>query len=157
PHVAKELYDFMPEAQMLPVSQAISRVYARLGEKRNRNKARIKFLVAQLGIDEFRRLVDEELKVLEPDPRWHDWIEEAHQPTIESLPAPATDGSAQPLPGFAEWAKTNVYQQRQEGFVSATINLPLGDITSRQARLLADIVRRYTKDALRTTVDQNFF
>lgn len=157
PHVAKELYDFMPEAQMLPVSQAISRVYARLGEKRNRNKARIKFLVAQLGIEEFRRLVDAELEVLEPDPRWHDWIENAHRPTIEALPAPSTDGSAQPLPGFTEWAQTNVYPQRQEGFVSATVNLPLGDITSRQARVLADIIRRYTKDALRTTVDQNFF
>ena len=44
-----------------------------------------------------------ELEVLEPDPRWHDWIEEAHQPTIEALPAPATDGSAQPLPGSAQF------------------------------------------------------
>lgn len=157
PHVAKVLYEFMPEHQMLPVSQAISRVYARLGEKRNRNKARIKFLVAQLGIDEFRRLVDEELKVLEPDPRWEAWLEDAHKERIESLPAPATDGSAVPAPGFDKWARTNVYQQRQPGFVSVTVNLPLGDITSRQARKLADITRRYTRDALRTTVDQNFF
>jgi sulfite reductase (ferredoxin) len=157
PHVAKVLYEFMPEEQMLPVSQAVSRVYARLGEKRNRNKARIKFLVAQLGIDEFRRLVDEELKVLEPDPRWTDWLEEAHRPTIEAIDAPATDGSAAPAPGFDKWAKTNVYRQRQEGYVSVTVNLPLGDITSRQARKLSDVVRRYTRDALRTTVDQNLF
>jgi sulfite reductase (ferredoxin) len=157
PHVAKVLYEFMPEERMLPVSQAVSRVYARLGEKRNRNKARIKFLVAQLGIDEFRRLVDEELEVLEPDPRWTDWLAEAHRPTIECIDAPATDGTAVPAPGFEKWASTNVYRQRQEGFVSVTINLPLGDITSRQARKLTDIVRRYTKDALRTTVDQNFF
>jgi sulfite reductase (ferredoxin) len=53
--------------------------------------------------------------------------------------------------------RTNVYEQRQEGFVAASINLPLGDITSRQTRTLADIVRRYTGDSLRTTVDQNFF
>jgi sulfite reductase (ferredoxin) len=155
PHVAKVLYEFMPEADMLPVSQAISRVYARLGEKRNRNKARIKFLVAQLGIDEFRRLVEEELKVLEPDPRWGDWVEQAHRPILEGLDRPVTDGSTQPAPGYAEWAATNVYEQRQEGFVSATINLPLGDMTSRQARKLVDIVRRYTRDSLRTTVDQN--
>jgi sulfite reductase (ferredoxin) len=157
PHVAKVLYEFMPEEQMLPVSQAISRVYARLGEKRNRNKARIKFLVAQLGIEEFRRLVDAELEVLEPDPRWQDWLDEAHRATLESLPEPATDGSAEPAPGFADWARTNVYNQRQSGFVSVTINLPLGDLTSRQARKLADIVRIYTRDALRTTVDQNLF
>jgi len=157
PHVAKVLYEYMPEDRMMPVSQAISRVYARLGEKRNRNKARIKFLVAQLGIDEFRRLVDQEIEVLEPDPRWQDWLDQAHQPRIEALPAPVTTGEPMPAPGFAEWARTNVYAQRQEGFVSATINLPLGDITSRQTRILADIVRRYTGDSLRTTVEQNFF
>jgi sulfite reductase (ferredoxin) len=157
PHVARVLYDFMPESRMLPVSQAISRVYARLGEKRNRNKARVKFLVAKLGIDEFRRLVDEELEVLEPDPRWEGWLAEAHRPWSEGLPNPATDGSAEPAPGFERWARTNLYEQRQEGFVGATVNLPLGDITSRQTRKLADIVRRYTGDSIRTTVEQNFF
>src|SRR5690606_33968737 len=105
----------------------------------------------------FRRLVDEELTVLEPDPRWHDWLDEAHRPVIEALPTPTTDGSAAPAPGFDDWARTNVYDQRQEGFVSVTVNLPLGDLTSRQARTLADIIRRYTMDALRTTVDQNVF
>jgi sulfite reductase (ferredoxin) len=157
PHVAKELYEFMPEAQMLPVSQAIARVYARLGEKRNRNKARIKFLVAQLGIEEFKRLVEEELATLEHDPRWNEWLDEAQLPVIEGLPEPATDGSDRPAEGFENWAKTNVYRQRQRGFVGVTLNLPLGDITARQSRKLADIMRKYAPDALRTTVDQNFF
>ena len=156
PHVAKELFDFMPEASMLPVSQAIARVYARLGEKKNRNKARIKFLVAQLGIAEFKRLVEEELKDLEADPRWEQWLSDAHRPLIEWKPSPATDGTARPAPGFDTWARTNVYEQRQGDFVAASVNLPLGDLTSRQARRLADMVRKYTNDALRTTVDQNF-
>jgi sulfite reductase (ferredoxin) len=157
PHVAKVLYEFMPEAKMLPVSQAISRVYARLGEKKNRNKARIKFLVAKLGIEEFRRLVDEELETLEPDPRWEDWLTEAHIPVIEGRSEPATDGSVQPLPGFDEWSETNVYRQRQDGFLSVTLNLPLGDITARQARKVADIMREFSPDSVRTTVDQNLF
>jgi sulfite reductase (ferredoxin) len=155
PHVAKVLYEFMPEDRMLPVSQAISRVYARLGEKRNRAKARIKFLVAQLGIDEFRRLVDAELQTLEHDPRWQEYIDEAEAAAKEYKDAPATSDGAKPAPGFDEWARTNVYQQRQPGFVAATINLPLGDITSCQARKLADVLRKYTNEALRTTVDQN--
>jgi len=157
PHVAKVLYDFLPEDRMLLVSQAVSRVYARLGEKRNRNKARVKFLVAQLGIEEFRRLVEVELETLQPDPQWADWLKDAHLPVIEGLSAPATDGRATPAPGFDVWSQTNVYEQRQDGFVSVTINLPLGDITSRQSRLLADLMRKYAPDALRTTVDQNFF
>jgi len=68
---------------------------------------------------------------------------------------PVTNGTATPAPGFDDWARTNVYTPRQEGFVAALINLPLGDLTSRQARALADVVRTYTADALRTTVDQN--
>jgi sulfite reductase (ferredoxin) len=155
PHVAKVLYEFMPEAQMLPVSQAISRVYARLGEKRNRAKARIKFLVAQLGIDEFRRLVDAELEVLEHDPRWQQYIDQAEAEAKEFKPAPVTSNGAKPAAGFEQWVTTNVYKQRQPGFVAATINLPLGDITTRQSRKLADILRKYTNEAMRTTVDQN--
>ncbi|HUE97147.1 MAG TPA: nitrite/sulfite reductase, partial [Longimicrobiaceae bacterium] len=156
PHVAKVLYEYMPEARMMPVSQAISRVYARLGEKRNRNKARVKFLVAKLGIDEFRRLVEEELAVLEPDPRWDEWLRQGHEARPEARPSPQTDGTAEPAAGYQEWVRSNVYDQRQEVFASATVNLPLGDITSRQTRLLADIVRRYTGDSIRTTVEQNF-
>ena len=156
PHVAKELYAFMPEARMLPVSQAIARVYARLGEKRNRAKARIKFLVAKLGIDEIRRLVDAELETLETDPRWQQYVDEAERADQEWKAAPATDGQARPAAGFEGWAATNVYPQRQPEFVAATINLALGDITSRQARRLANIMRTYTNEGLRTTVDQNF-
>ncbi len=155
PHIAKELYEFLPEAEMLPLSQAVSRVYARLGEKRNRNKARIKFLVAKLGIDEFRRLVDEERRVLESDPRWTEWLATAHQEMVEHQPAPVTDGSDKPAAGFDEWRRTNVYPQRQPGFTAVSITLPLGDITSDQGRTLAAITRRFTRDALRTTVEQN--
>ena len=57
--------------------------------------------------------------------------------------------------GIAEWYRTNVYQQRQERYVVATVALPLGDITSHQLRALADISRRFVKETARTTVEQN--
>ena len=57
PQAAQLLEDFVPETELLPVSQAICRVFARLGERENRQRARLKFLVKRLGIDEFRRLV----------------------------------------------------------------------------------------------------
>src|SRR5437773_3040206 len=79
PYQAKVLYEFLPEEELLPVSQAISRVFARLGEKQNRARARIKFLVAKVGTDEFRRLVEEERKILPPDSRWTAYLPQAHQ------------------------------------------------------------------------------
>src|SRR5277367_3757117 len=56
PHQAKLLGEFVPEEDLLPLARAIGRVFARLGEKRARNRARLKFLVHRLGIEEFRRL-----------------------------------------------------------------------------------------------------
>ena len=69
PHQAHVLSEFTPVEEFLVEIQAVARVFARLGEKRNRNRARIKFLVAQLGIEEFKRLVEEEIKTVPHDPR----------------------------------------------------------------------------------------
>jgi sulfite reductase (ferredoxin) len=51
--------------------------------------------------------------------------------------------------------KTNTRPQKQEGYTVVTIALPLGDITSDQLRSLADIARRFTRETIRTTVEQN--
>src|SRR5262249_36599696 len=69
PYRAQLLEEFLPEEELLPTAQAIARVFARLGEKRNRARARIKFLIANLGIEAFRKLVLEEREKLAPDPR----------------------------------------------------------------------------------------
>jgi sulfite reductase (ferredoxin) len=155
PHQAQILSDFVPEEEILPVSQAIARVYARLGEKKNRNRARIKFLVAQLGIEEFRRLVFEEREKLPQDERWTSYLSTLSD--YEETPArPAYSLNGTPLSeAFNEWYETNVYKQRQPGYNVITINLPLGDITSRQMFQLIDIARKYVGDNVRTTVEQN--
>ncbi|HEX9142928.1 MAG TPA: nitrite/sulfite reductase, partial [Candidatus Binatia bacterium] len=70
PYKAKLFDPFLPEEELLPIAQAISRVFARLGEKRNRARARLKFLIAHLGMDEFCKLVLEERQTLSADPRW---------------------------------------------------------------------------------------
>src|SRR5438105_6938539 len=75
PQQAKLFDTFLPEEELLPIAQAISRVFARLGEKRNRAAARIKFLVTKLGIDEFRRIVQEERKTMPEDGRWTGYLD----------------------------------------------------------------------------------
>ncbi|MBI3001032.1 MAG: nitrite/sulfite reductase, partial [Deltaproteobacteria bacterium] len=76
---AKLFDEFLPEEELLPVAQAVSRVFARMGEKRNRARARIKFLVANLGVDEFRRVVLEERQKLPTDPRWTSYLSDAYE------------------------------------------------------------------------------
>ncbi len=155
PHEAVLYDDFVAEDEILPIAQAISRVFARLGEKRNRARARVKFLVKSLGIDEFKRLVEEERKTLPHDERWTAYIEEL--PAYGEKPlkdGSALNGAGRPE-GFEQWYDTNVYKQRQEGYCVAAVTLPLGDITSYQMRALAEIARRYVGESVRTTVGQN--
>lgn len=155
PYQAKVLEEFVAEEEILPIAQAVARIFARLGEKRNRNRARLKFLVEKLGLEEFRRLVREEREALPDDPRWRAYLKEVsrHQET-PVRPAAFLNGQERP-PGFDEWYATNVYRQRQPGYVTVTVNLPLGDITSEQVWQLADLARRYVGDNVRTTVEQN--
>src|SRR5258706_543991 len=155
PHQAKLFDAFLPEEELLPTSQAISRVFARLGEKKNRNRARIKFLVAQLGLEEFKRLVLEERATLPHDPRWTAFLDDLKVLEVQALRLGRDlNGAARPE-GFDGWYKTNIWHQKQEGYSTVTITLPLGDITADQLRGVADISRRFTNGTLRTTVDQN--
>ena len=155
PHEAKLFDPFLTEEEVLPTLQAISRVFARLGEKRNRARARIKFLVAQLGIDEFRRLVKEERDALPPDKRWSAYLDDVPAQSERPLHAGAPLETAPNSDAFQTWVGTNVYRQRQPGYVVATITLPLGDLSGWQLRRLADLARHFVGDAIRTTVEQN--
>jgi sulfite reductase (ferredoxin) len=156
PQQAKLLSDFVPEEELLPLSQAIGRVFARLGEKKNRNTARLKFVIQKIGLEEFKRIVAEERAILTPEPRWTDYLkdvpayrEEGRKPgALLQISEPSTTE-------FERWRRTNVYEQKQVGYATVTITLPLGDITARQLRVLADLARKYTKETVRTTVEQN--
>jgi sulfite reductase (ferredoxin) len=155
PYQAKLFDPFIPPEELLPLAQAIARVFARHGEKKNRARARIKFLVSDLGIEKFRGLVLEEREKLPPDPRWTEYVEAAEQFREEPL-RPAGQLPSSTSETFQRWLNTNLRPQKQEGYVVATVALPLGDITANQLRALADIVRRFTKETVRTTVEQNF-
>ena len=144
PYQAKLFDPFVPPEELLPLAQAISRVFARLGEKKNRSRARIKFLVQDLGIEKFKELVLEERKILPHDPRWTEFVEGAEK----FQETPLRPGGKAPLLGtesFQRWVKTNTRPQKQDGYTVVTIALPLGDITSNQLRSLADIARRFTE------------
>jgi sulfite reductase (ferredoxin) len=155
PYQAVTLFEFCPEEEILPVIQAVSRVFARLGEKANRARARIKFLVAKLGIEEFKKLVVEERGKLREDPRWTAFLEQAHAFEEKPLKQAKPLGKG-PFPaGFEEWRRSNAAPQRQPGYVVATVKLPLGDATADQMRALAQLSRKYTRETVRTTVEQN--
>ncbi len=159
PRVADVLVDFIPVHEQLRTIEAAIRVWDRLGERRNKNKARIKFLVAKLGIDEFRRLYEAELATLptanseqyrEPD---FTLLEEA--PASGSY-ASRNGGPAKQREGFEVWRRTNALKQSQAGYATAHVLLPIGDATAVQMHALAEIARKYAGGHIRTAASQNF-
>ena len=161
PYPAKLFDEFLSPEELLPTAQAIARVFARLGEKTNRARARIKFLLNDLGVDKFKELVAEERGKLKDDPSWTSYLDEIESHAESAKRPPGTEPqidqlSSSDASSYGEWRETNVREQRQDGYVTVTVALPLGDIAARQLRVLADIVRKYTNDTVRSTVEQNF-
>ncbi len=155
PYNAKKLYENLPVDELLPITQSVARVYGRLGEKKIRGMARIKYLVAKLGIEEFRKLVTEERAKLTPDSRWKSLIAQFVKQIERPLKkADQLKSGAFPA-GFIGWRKSNVYAQPQYGYVTVTTKVPLGDLTSAQLRVLADMARKYVSETVRTSVEQN--
>ena len=158
PRIAPVLYDFVPVEDYLKISEAVFRIFDRTNElRRNRMKARIKFYIARIGIDEFRKEVEEELR--------QPWAQRDIDPTgllfveDESLDAtmPTVGGYSRNghVPEFARWVESNVEPQKQEPYTVATAKLPLGDISAEQFHDLADLSRKYAGGRARLTHQQN--
>jgi sulfite reductase beta subunit-like hemoprotein len=158
PRVAPTLYEFVSVEEYLKVTEAVVRIFHRTDElRKNRMKARIKFYIDRIGIDEFRKIVEEELK--------QEWAKEgSFDPTPllfvedESPDAPSLTGTYHTnghTNQFQMWQATNVEPQRQQGYVAATARLPLGDISDKQFHQLAELSRKYAGGRVRVTHQQN--
>ena len=161
PRLAPTLYEFveLDNGDYLKVTEAALRIFDRQDWLReNRMRARIKVLVDKIGMDEFRKLVDEELEGDWVDARdftidhllfVHD--EEANAPGVpESYGTPNGDRSE-----FDAFVAENVKPQRQKGFVTVAVKVTRGDLTPEQFRGLAAIMREFSGGYARTTVQQN--
>lgn len=159
PRIADVLEDFVPVSEQLRCIEAAIKVWDRLGERRNKNKARIKFLVARLGIEEFRRLYKLELETLPPstDQRYRepDFTLLEEPPAFGSW-ASRNGGPAAKREGFDVWRRTNAIRQKQPGYNTVYVLLPIGDVTSGQMHALAEMARKYAGGHIRTAASQNF-
>lgn len=156
PFQAKLFDDFVPEEEMLPLTQAVCRIFARHGEKQKRNRARIKFLVSDWGIEKFRTAVLDERKKIKTDPRWLAFLYRLADFSEKPFKATTAKAESPHEVQFEEWLVSNVRSQKQAGYCTVAISCPLGDVTSNQMRGLADVVRKYVGKTIRTTVEQNF-
>ena len=152
--MAHPVAGFIPEEEILPFTEAVIRVFDRYGERTNRNKARMKFLIQKIGIEELLRLTEIETKALKSKKFLID-----RETTEEDIPVLPDPGPIRSLPEqdhkkYNLWLATNVFEQKQKGFCGVYLRIPTGDIDQITAKKLATLVKQYAADDIRVTVNQ---
>ncbi len=157
PFLAKPIRDFIPAEDLLVWCEAIVRVQHRFGERKNRNKARMKYLVQRMGLEKFRGAIEAAVSGIgaERGAELRAQVREMVEAYRPALPPGARKASAEPVAGFEHWLRTNTRPQRQAGHRAALVELPLGDITTDQMRAIARLAREHGNGTVRTTNDQN--
>ncbi len=151
--LADTLFDFVTVDQIIPITESVLRVFDRYGERSKRAKARLKFLIKDIGFDAFVKLVEEEQKALSVTSYPIDttgFDSEIDFSTIEIPSVNIKDTQA-----FELWKSTNVIAQKQEGFSAIGIKVHLGDFYTDKARILADLVKKYAGNEIRLSLRQN--
>jgi len=151
PRYADVAYEFLAAEKLIPFIEGIIRVFDRYGERANRNKARFKFLVKDIGLDKLKELVSKELNALSVKTYPIHVQEEVINIPITEVPEVKIDD----INRFEEWKKVNVIKQKQAGFVAVGIRVPLGDFYTDKARLLANLIKNYAGNELRFTLRQD--
>lgn len=158
PHAAQLLEDFTPEDWLIPSIEACIRIHDRYGNRKDKAKARLKFVMKEWGLERFREAVFEERKIAlltrsgrHPDFKVNpDAFKE--EPPVVSLPASIAEPNDA---AYTLWRLTNVKRQKQAGHVTVLVRCLLGDITVSQMRALAEVADKFCGGRLRSAITQN--
>jgi len=153
PTEAATLTEFLPEEELIPTIEAILRVFSEHGNRKNKYKARMKFVLREKGIEEFRRLVAEMREQVKTP------AETFTLPTPVRAPLVALNtsnfGGNGASAEYERWSHHNLQPQRQPGYGVVWIKLPAGTLFSHQFRGLADLLEANGLSAVRIAISQD--
>lgn len=161
PTEAKLLHEFIPAEEVVSRVEAVIRVFNRHGNRNNKNKARLKFVLRERGFEWLRDAIEEEYQ----DILLHGGIPMPEEVPdgfggFEQHPQPKGSGALLPVyeaesADFRAWRATNVQGQKQAGYSIVTVKVPQGNLTGAQMRGLASLCEQAGDGALRITMNQN--
>ncbi len=155
PFLAQTAYEFLPENKLIPFVELVIRVFDRYGERVSRHKARIKYLIHKIGVEEFLKLIAEEEKAIihktvEIDQ--HSVVFQPHTKLKNTKVLPVIDSK-----DYNTWLLTNTFKQKQKGYFGVYVKILLGNIPSVKAREFARIAGTYASaEDIRITINQGF-
>jgi sulfite reductase beta subunit-like hemoprotein len=175
------VHEFLPASEILRAAEAVLRVFKRFGDYQHKQRNRMKFMIRELGWSRWREEYERELAacrlegtvpILDIDPpaseRELEWMSDS-PPSIGDITARVSAGRISgpgitpvvtPMAQMAEasyvrWCATNVRPQKQPGHVMAVATIPLGDLTSEQMRVIAELSAAYSDGSVRVTPEQD--
>lgn len=161
PTEARLLHEFVPAEDVVRHVEAVVRVFNRHGNRGNKNKARLKFVLRERGFEWLRDAIAEEYQNILIDGGIA-MPEEVPENFGGFQPQPPPLGTGRTLPifepparGFREWRETNVQPQKQRGYSIVTVKVAQGNLSGDQMRGLADLAERSGDGALRFAMNQN--
>jgi len=164
PNEAQLLDEFLPAERLINRIEAVIRVFAKYGNRKNKNKARLKFVVRERGFDWVREQVDLEYQDILQNggtstptsiPEGFGGFQSVEPPLGDGDLLPVLETNANPNPDYERWLETNIREQKHPGYAVVTVKVPQGNLTGDQMRGLAGIATGAGDGYLRFTMDQN--
>jgi sulfite reductase beta subunit-like hemoprotein len=164
PVEAKVLDEFLPAERIVNRIEAVLRVFNQYGNRKNRNMARLKFVMRERGFDWLKEAIDKE---------YADILANGGIPTPDTVPEgfgghlskplplgigallPVVDNGPSGNPAFDRWLESSVEEQKQTGYAMVTVKIQQGNMTSTQMREISKIAREAGDGCLRVSVEQN--
>jgi sulfite reductase (ferredoxin) len=151
PEIGHLLHEFIPVDDVCLVAEATKRVFDKHGNRRDKHKARLRFLWKQLGEHRFRQLYEQELRQLRREGIRPLELPKHSRTRVVPPFHPVHDHSLE----FERWKQRYVVAQRQPGLCSILIPVFLGNLKNEEAVALADFLQAFGNDVLRATLGQN--
>jgi len=164
PFEAQLLDEFLPEDRLVNRIEAVIRVFNKYGNRGNKNKARLKFVLRERGWEWVREQIEKEYAdILENGGIAAPELVPEGFGGYQSNPQPLGQGALLPVvhvngTGHAEydrWLNSNVRNQRQAGYAMVTVRIDQGNLTSDQMRGIARIASDAGDGLIRVMIDQN--
>jgi len=164
PSEAQLLDEFLPEEFLVSRCEAVIRVFNKYGNRQNKNKARLKFVLRERGWNWVREEIEEAYAgilanggIAAPElvPEGFGGYQSNPQPLGQGALLPVVNTNGAGNTEYDRWHKTNVRDQRQTGYAMVTVRVEQGNLSSSQMRGVARIASDAGDGLVRASIDQN--
>jgi len=152
PRTSDLLTDFILPEEVPYYAEAIKRLFDKHGNRKDKHKARLRFVMRRFGYEKFKKIFEEELESLHKEKIT---LSIRELPRLRENTSHQKEEAVDNLEKYEDWKKNHVTIQAENGYL-VEIPVRLGMITSKDLDTLAGIIEGYGEGSLRVMQNQNF-